>query len=121
MEEFNALDHWEKVYQTKELKEVSWYQSVPETSLGFVKQFALPKDARIIDIGGGDSLLADCLLDMGYSDITVLDISDSALERAKKRLGKKAARIKWIATDVTKFAPTERYDFWHDRAALHFR
>ncbi len=120
MENFNRKSHWENIYQNKPLETVSWYQPNPETSLNFVRQFNLPKTAKIIDIGGGDSFLVDHLIELGYEDITVLDISDVAIRRAKERLGGKADRIKWIVTDVSTFIPTERYDFWHDRAAFHF-
>lgn len=112
--------HWNKIYQNKELKDVSWYQPVPETSIGFVQQFNLPLSAKIIDIGGGDSLFVDHLLGLGYTDVTVLDISEVALEKAKQRLGNKAGRVKWIVADAANFDPTEQYDFWHDRAAFHF-
>ncbi|OIR13145.1 ubiquinone biosynthesis O-methyltransferase [mine drainage metagenome] len=120
MENTTRKQHWENIYQTKELSEVSWYQPTPTTSLEFFKQFNIPTNAMIIDIGGGDSFLADHLLALGYSDITVLDISEAALEKAKKRLGNKAAKIKWIVADAANFNPTEQYDFWHDRAAFHF-
>lgn len=120
METFDRKKHWEKIYETKELKDVSWYQPTPETSLSFFKQFNVPVNAKIIDVGGGDSLLVDHLLDMGYKDVTVLDISEAALERAKKRLGAKAEMVKWIVADAATFKPTEKYDFWHDRAAFHF-
>lgn len=120
METFDRKKHWEKIYETKELKDVSWYQPTPETSLSFFKQFNVPVNAKIIDVGGGDSLLVDHLLDTGYKDITVLDISEAALERAKKRLGTKAEMVKWIVADAATFKPTEKYDFWHDRAAFHF-
>lgn len=120
METFDRKKHWDKIYETKELKDVSWYQPTPETSLSFFKQFNVPVNAKIIDVGGGDSLLVDHLLDTGYKDITVLDISEAALERAKKRLGTKAEMVKWIVADAATFKPTEKYDFWHDRAAFHF-
>lgn len=120
MEDFNRKDHWEKIYTTKELKDVSWYQPIPETSLNFLKQFNLPKSAKIIDIGGGDSFLVDHLIANGYQDITILDISAAALDRAKQRLMEKADKVKWIVADASTFIPTERYDFWHDRAAFHF-
>lgn len=112
--------HWEKIYTSKPLQEVSWYQPVPETSLSFFKKLHIPFDARIIDIGGGDSLLVDHLLDLGYKDITVLDISAAALERAKVRLGIRATELKWIVADINEFEPEEQYDFWHDRATFHF-
>ncbi|MES2565591.1 MAG: class I SAM-dependent methyltransferase [Bacteroidota bacterium] len=116
----NRKKHWEDVYQTKALTDVSWYQSKPTTSLDFIKEFNPSLNAKIIDVGGGDSLFADHLLNMGYTDITVLDISEQALERAKKRLGKNAVRIKWIVADAADFHPSENYDVWHDRAAFHF-
>lgn len=120
METEDRKKHWENIYQTKDLKDVSWYQPTPTTSLDFLKQFKISKTAKIIDIGGGDSLLVDNLLDLGYKDITVLDISASSLDKAKQRLGERATKVKWIVADVTNFKPTEQYDFWHDRAAFHF-
>ncbi len=120
MENTERKNHWDTIYKTKELKDVSWYQPVPATSLDFLKQFKVGKDAKIIDVGGGDSFLVDNLLDLGYTDITVLDISGEALERAKKRLGERAGMVKWIIADAATFEPEEAYDFWHDRAAFHF-
>ena len=120
MGNFDRKNHWENIYNTKELKDVSWFQVRPETSLDFFKQFNVPTTAKIIDIGGGDSLLVDHLLDLGYQDISVLDISESAIERAKIRLGQKANNVKWIVADAATFVPTEQYDIWHDRAAFHF-
>jgi 2-polyprenyl-3-methyl-5-hydroxy-6-metoxy-1,4-benzoquinol methylase len=120
MKIFERKKHWENIYETKELKDVSWFQPKPETSLDFFKQFKVPTTAKIIDIGGGDSLLVDYLLDLGYQDITVLDISKAAIEKAKVRLGIRAKLVKWIVTDAVIFKPTEKYDFWHDRAAFHF-
>jgi ubiquinone/menaquinone biosynthesis C-methylase UbiE len=90
------------------------------TSLYFLKQFDIPTTAKIIDIGGGDSLLVDHLLDLGYTDLSVLDISAASLERAKKRLGNRAKKVKWIVADASSFKPTEKYDLGHDRAAFHF-
>ncbi len=120
MENFNRKDHWEHIYRSKSLQEVSWYQPNPETSLWFIRKYGLPRDARIIDIGGGDSFLTDHLLEAGYTDLTVLDISAVALERAQTRLGDKAGRVRWILADVLDFVPEEPYDLWHDRAAFHF-
>ncbi|SMO92655.1 Nodulation protein S (NodS) [Saccharicrinis carchari] len=120
MENFKRKNHWENIYQTTELKDVSWFEPTPETSLDFFKQFNVPKTAKVIDIGGGDSFLVDHLLDLGFQDISVLDISASAIERAKQRLGPKANKIKWIVADVVTFKPTTKFDFWHDRAAFHF-
>jgi len=116
----NRKYHWETIYKTKALNELGWFQPTPETSLDFFDYFKLPETAKIIDIGGGDSLLVDHLLELGYTNITVLDISASALERAKQRLGKLAKQVTWIVADITTFKPTDKYDFWHDRAAFHF-
>ncbi|MWB96648.1 methyltransferase domain-containing protein [Flavobacterium sp. GA093] len=113
-------NHWEKVYETKSPNEVSWTQEVPKTSLDFIHSLELNKNATIIDIGGGDSNLVDFLLNEGFENITVLDISEKALEKAKIRLGEKAKKIKWIVSDITEFAPEETYDVWHDRATFHF-
>ena len=112
--------HWETVYATKQPDEVSWTQEIPVTSLKFLHEFNLPKTAKIIDVGGGDSKFVDYLLQEAFEDITVLDISEKALDRTKKRLGKKAEKIKWIVSDITDFAPTEIFDLWHDRAVFHF-
>jgi len=120
VEHFDRKKHWEHIYQTKELTEVSWFQPKPETSLEFFEQFEVPLTAKIIDVGGGDSYLVDHLLAKGYQDISVLDISEAALERAKNRLGEKAKMVTWIVADAATFQPIEMYDFWHDRAAFHF-
>lgn len=120
MVSFDRKKHWENIYNTKDLNDVSWYQPIPETSLEFLKQFNLPISAKIIDIGGGDSFLVDHLLDLGYQDVSVLDISEAAINRAKLRLGNRADRVKWIVIDAVRFNPTEKYDFWHDRATFHF-
>lgn len=120
MENFDRKKHWENIYETKELKDVSWFQPTPETSLDFFKQFKVPHTAKIIDIGGGDSFLVDHLLALGYEDVTVLDISKAAIDKAKERLGDKAKLVKWIVEDAVTFKPQEKYDFWHDRAAFHF-
>lgn len=120
MKNFDRKKHWENIYQTKSLHEVSWFEPVPETSLEFIRQYQVSKDAKIIDIGGGDSLLVDHLLNLGYQNITVLDISEAAIQRAKDRLGERALLVKWIVADAATFQPDEKYDFWHDRAAFHF-
>lgn len=120
MENFDRKKHWDNIYSTKELKDTSWYQPTPTTSLDFLKQFGISTTAKIIDVGGGDSFLVDNLLELGYKDITVLDISSASLNRAQQRLGDKANEVKWIVADAASFKPTEQYDFWHDRAAFHF-
>jgi ubiquinone/menaquinone biosynthesis C-methylase UbiE len=113
-------NHWEKIYETKEESDFSWFQPYPKTSIEFIKLFNLPRNAKIIDVGGGDSHLVDALLEMDYLNIYVLDISAKAIDRAKARLGSKAETLQWIVSDVTEFAPTIEFDFWHDRAAFHF-
>lgn len=112
--------HWETVYETKQPNEVSWTQENPKISLDFIRETQLDKTAKIIDIGGGDSKLVDYLLEEGYENISVLDISAKALERAKNRLGPKADKVTWIVSDVTEFRPETSYALWHDRAAFHF-
>lgn len=112
--------HWEDVWTRKKSNEVSWYQEYPKTSLELILSTNPSKDARIIDVGGGDSNLVDKLLDLGFKNITVLDISAKALQRAKERLGKRAEMVKWIECDVREFDTDNRYDIWHDRALLHF-
>lgn len=116
----NNKQHWENVFTTKAPTEVSWFQEYPKTSVEFLELFSLPLTANIIDIGGGDSNLVDVLLDKGYQNVWVLDISAVALDRAKSRLGEKANLVHWVVTDVTAFEPPVQFDFWHDRAAFHF-
>src|SRR5690606_661692 len=116
----SAKEHWESVYENKNPDQVSWTQERPDISLRLIQDCELPKSAKIIDIGGGDSKLVDFLLEEGYENITVLDISTKALDRAKKRLGKKADNVHWIVSDITSFEPKVSYDLWHDRAAFHF-
>jgi ubiquinone/menaquinone biosynthesis C-methylase UbiE len=113
-------NHWNAIYENKQPNEVSWTQEKPAISLELISRLNLPKTAKIIDIGGGDSTLVDFLLHLDFEDITVLDISEKAIEKAKLRLGKLAGRVKWIISDITEFQPEESYDLWHDRAAFHF-
>lgn len=112
--------HWDNVYDSKAEDEVSWFQYYPKTSMEFVELFNLPLDANIIDIGGGDSRFVDALLDKGYINVYVLDISATAIDKAKQRLGKRASKVHWILSDITEFEPPVHFDFWHDRAAFHF-
>ena len=112
--------HWETVYETKNPDQVSWTQEIPITSLEFITSFGLNKTAKIIDIGGGDSKLVDYLVDEGFENITVLDISAKSLEKAKKRLGEKANKVNWIVSDIVDFVPNMTFDVWHDRATFHF-
>jgi ubiquinone/menaquinone biosynthesis C-methylase UbiE len=113
--------HWENVYSTKGEEDVSWFQETPAISLELLALAgATPGDA-VIDIGGGASRLVDSLMDQGFSDVTVLDLSEAALAAARTRLGGKADAVDWIAADATAWAPREAaYDIWHDRAAFHF-
>ena len=112
--------HWETVYETKNPDQVSWTQEIPITSLEFIHSFGLNRTAKIIDIGGGDSKLVDYLIDEGFENITVLDISAKSLEKAKKRLGEKANKVNWIISDIVDFVPNMTFDVWHDRATFHF-
>lgn len=120
MQMISEQQHWDAIYQTKTEHEVSWFQPYPKTSMEFVELFNLPLHANIIDVGGGDSHFAEALLEKGYQNIWVLDISVNAIERAKQRLGEKASKVNWIVSDITEFEPPVQYDFWHDRAAFHF-
>ena len=113
-------EHWDGIYSSKKTEELSWYQPDPIEPLHLFNNLQLQKSANIIDIGGGDSLFVDALLQRGYSNISVLDISQKSIERAKLRLGKLAEKVKWIVADASQFIPDEKYDFWHDRAAFHF-
>jgi trans-aconitate methyltransferase len=114
-------NHWEHIYNTKQPNQVSWTQEVPSISINFVKQLQIPKDASIIDVGGGDSKFVDYLLAEGYTNVSVLDISEAAINRAKARLGDKALNVNWIISDILAFTPVLQYDLWHDRAAFHFQ
>ncbi len=99
---------------------MSWTENMPETSLRLIEECQLPKSARIIDVGGGDSKLIDFLLERGYEQLTVLDISAKALDRMKERLGDKAQKVHFIVADITRYVPDIKFDLWHDRAAFHF-
>lgn len=116
----NSKSHWENVFITKSPNEVSWTQKYPKTAMNYLEELKLSKTANIIDIGGGDSNLVDAMLENGYENIWVLDISEFALEKAKKRLGEKADKVHWIVSDITEFSTDIKFDFWHDRAVFHF-
>ncbi|WP_395046882.1 class I SAM-dependent methyltransferase [Flavobacterium sp.] len=116
----NKKIHWENVFTTKTEKDVSWFQENPETSVNFVKEFDLPKNAKIIDIGGGDSHFIDALLDLGFTNLYLLDISAKAIERIKERLGEKSKNVTFIISDILDFESEITFDFWHDRASFHF-
>jgi len=113
--------HWDRIYGQKGAEGVSWYRPHLDRSLEFIDSATLSKCAAILDVGGGTSTLVDDLLARGYSDVTVLDISPSAVERAKQRLGSRAERVTWIVGDITRVElPEHRFDIWHDRAVFHF-
>ena len=112
--------HWQRVYGEKEPTAVSWYQPVPQKSLQLIRFAGVARDDPVLDAGGGASTLVDYLLNEGYTDISVLDISGKALERSRARLGDSASAITWIESDVTKFEPSRQYALWHDRAVFHF-
>ena len=116
----STKDHWNKIYQNKKIDEVSWFQEKPMISLELIRKLSQNKKAAIIDVGGGDSLLIDYLLDEDYLDITVLDISKEAIRKAKERLGDKAHKIKWVVSDILDFKSEKPFDIWHDRACFHF-
>lgn len=112
--------HWEAAYQGNDPTDVSWYQVRPHTSLELIAATQAPCDGGIIDVGGGASTLVDCLLEDGYTNLAVLDVSGSALAHARERLGQRAAGVQWIEADVTAFRAPTRFAVWHDRAVFHF-
>lgn len=112
--------HWQNVYATKGEAEVSWFQASPAISLEMIRAASPDRAAAIIDVGGGASRLVDALLQDGYRNLAVLDISANALGTAKKRIGAAASTVDWIVADVTTWRPAKTWDVWHDRAAFHF-
>ena len=120
MSEVSTKDHWEAVYTAMDEAGVSWFQDSPLPSLELIERLKPTKDARVIDIGGGASRLVDALLERGFGHLTVLDISQAALDLASLRLGRRASRAQWIVEDVTEWEPSRRFDIWHDRGAFHF-
>jgi cyclopropane fatty-acyl-phospholipid synthase-like methyltransferase len=120
MSEFNRQAHWQQVYKEKGEYQVSWFQDQPAISLELIEAVGAKPSLAIIDIGGGASRLMDALVDRGYGDLSVLDLSESATSIAKARLADRAAQVKWIVADVTQWKPKRAYDLWHDRAAFHF-
>ncbi len=116
-----SKQHWENVYTTKATDAVSWFQEHAENSLKLIQQTGVPLSVAIIDIGGGASTLVDDLLEKGYSNLSVLDLSAAALSAAQNRLGRKASAIHWVVADITKAdLPIQHYEVWHDRAVFHF-
>ncbi|WP_363348954.1 class I SAM-dependent methyltransferase [Methylocystis echinoides] len=120
MENPNQQAHWDHVYGAKGEAELSWFQATPAPSLDLVRLVGAHPSCAIIDVGGGASRLVDGLLAGGFDNVTVLDLSARALQAARARLGDQADKVKWIVADVTEWRPSESYNLWHDRAALHF-
>jgi 2-polyprenyl-3-methyl-5-hydroxy-6-metoxy-1,4-benzoquinol methylase len=116
----NRQAHWENVYQTKGPADVSWFQRNPAISLALIAATGTATTQGVIDVGGGASVLVDCLLDQGYSPLGVLDIAANALSHARDRLGARAEAVEWFVADVTAFDPPHRFGLWHDRAVFHF-
>lgn len=112
--------HWNRIYEKNSPEEVGWYQEHPEMSLKLIAATGVVVDGSIIDVGGGASKLSGILLDRGYKDLTVLDISRGSIERARLQFGSKNKHITWIEADVTTFNFTKKFDIWHDRAVFHF-
>jgi ubiquinone/menaquinone biosynthesis C-methylase UbiE len=113
--------HWEKIYAEKAPEAVSWYRPHLETSLALIEQMASGRSASVIDVGGGESTLVDDLLACKYENITVLDISQTAIDANRKRLGRTAERVHWLVADIIQVElESSAYDVWHDRAVFHF-
>lgn len=112
--------HWDKIFETKDTSQVSWYQPKPETAIRLIDSLCLCKSDKILEVGCGDSFVADHLLKNNYTDITVLDISEKALHTIKKRLAARKEHITFECCDVTSFKPAIKYKVWHDRAVFHF-
>lgn len=117
---FDRKTHWQNVYQEKTPLDVSWYQKEPKLSLELIHRAEVRDDEAIIDVGGGASVLVDFLCKEGFTNVSVLDISENALADAKKRLGDAGKNIEWFEADITKFSPPHKFSLWHDRAVFHF-
>jgi SAM-dependent methyltransferase len=120
MSDANREAHWQNVYKTKGENDVSWFQEDPAPSLELIDLTRPAPESAIVDIGGGASRLGDQLVARGFLRVSVLDISEASLEVARSRLGDRAGAVQWIVADVTKWAPAQGFDIWHDRAAFHF-
>ena len=114
-----VAEHWSRAYERPE-ERLSWYQEVPEPSLGLIRKHAPDRASAIVDVGAGASTLVDALLAEGRLDLTLVDVSEEGLERARRRLGAAAARVTFEVADVTEWRPPRHWDVWHDRAVLHF-
>lgn len=115
----NLKNHWENIYKNKNEDEVSWFQQIPDSSIKLIKSAGID-NPKIIDIGGGRSKLLKSLIDIGYNNLTYLDISEAALKKSKEFLGDQSNKVKWIVKDILNFEPKQKYDVWHDRAVFHF-
>ena len=116
-----SKEHWDRVYSTKSIDAVSWFQQHAEQSLRLIRDTGVPGNASIVDVGGGASTLVDDLLSHGYSALTVLDLSAAALKAARARLGTRAETVHWIEADILATSlPVHTFDVWHDRAVFHF-
>jgi len=120
MQSLDRRSHWENVYSSKAETEVSWFEESPAISLELIADAGAGPDSAIIDVGGGASRLVAALIDRGFRDVTVLDLAESALAKAKVRLGARAGAVQWIAADATAWRPSRQFDVWHDRAVFHF-
>jgi trans-aconitate methyltransferase len=113
-------EHWRTVYATKAPEEVSWFEAEPQASLRAMRRLDVAPDTAIVDVGAGASRLADALLDLGFSDVTLLDIAEGALATSRARLGARAKDVSWEVADVRHWRPQRSFDLWHDRAVFHF-
>jgi ubiquinone/menaquinone biosynthesis C-methylase UbiE len=120
MTRVDVKSHWEEMHKTKSSTEVSWYQTRPSLSLKLIEVTGIEKGQSIIDVGGGSSKLVDYLMDEGYKELAVLDISEQSLMIAKARLGDRESDVRWYVVDATEFQPPRQFDLWHDRAVFHF-
>lgn len=117
---FDRKKHWQNIYQEKSPLDVSWYQKQPTLSLELIHRSGIHKDEPVIDVGGGASVLVDYLYQEGFNKLSVLDISEHALNSAKQRLGDPAQNIEWFEADITEFKSPHPFSLWHDRAVFHF-
>lgn len=120
MKDLDRKTHWDNAWASRPSDALSWHQPDPARSLVMIRQAGVGPGDSVIDVGAGDSVLCERLLDQGFTDLTVLDLSRTALDRARQRLGRRSDRLHWIEDDVTRFAPQRRYALWHDRAVFHF-
>ncbi|MGB8477236.1 MAG: class I SAM-dependent methyltransferase [Acidobacteriaceae bacterium] len=120
MDHFQAPEHWNQMYSTRQEQELSWFEKAPSISLELLLTPRVDIHAPVLDVGGGASRLVDALLDRGFTQPAVLDISAAALEKSKRRLAHRASQVRWIVTDITTWEPDQQYRAWHDRAVFHF-